>query len=391
MTEQTKPARRAAPAALAAAATALVALSACQPAERQTRAPIDYRGTQPGVAMTAPATSAPATASPTGVASEGGVSYLRAQSGDTVATLTNRYGYSASEIAAYNGLRPDSQLQAGDELVVPDGATPSGTRVAAASSLPPTTPIEATPLPPSGTATVGGGVRVNPDGSLATDQAATATPSTAAATEGTPAWSPNMAADAIARSTGVRSDGSLGAPPSSTEPVPPEPRRARDLRSPRLDQYRTDASSGGATPAAPVEPRVVEVTPTAPAPGSALKLTRPVRGSVALGFGEVAGGARNDGIDFAAPAGSEVVAAADGEVALVSDTLGKLGTIVLIRHADEILTVYGRVDQVGVGKGDIVRRGQRIGVVSDAAAPEEPRMHFEVRRGATVLDPTPFL
>ncbi|MEM1159848.1 MAG: M23 family metallopeptidase, partial [Pseudomonadota bacterium] len=68
-----------------------------------------------------------------------------------------------------------------------------------------------------------------------------------------------------------------------------------------------------------------------------------------------------------------------------------LGTIVLLRHADELLTVYGRVDGVSVAKGDIIRRGQQIGVVSDAAAPAEPRMHFEVRRGATVLDPTQFL
>ena len=61
------------------------------------------------------------------------------------------------------------------------------------------------------------------------------------------------------------------------------------------------------------------------------------------------------------------------------------------RHGGELLTVYGRVDKVTVKKGDYVKSGQKIGVVSDAAAPAEPRMHFEVRRGATVLDPMKFL
>ena len=122
-----------------------------------------------------------------------------------------------------------------------------------------------------------------------------------------------------------------------------------------------------------------------------IKLTRPVDGPVAVGFGEGSGPAKNDGVDFAAPAGAPVVAAADGEVALVSETLGGLGTIVLVRHKDELLTVYGRIDNVGVKKGDIVQRGQKIGVVSGAGAPAKPRMHFEVRRGATVLDPMRFL
>ena len=72
-------------------------------------------------------------------------------------------------------------------------------------------------------------------------------------------------------------------------------------------------------------------------------------------------------------------------------SLGGLGPIVLVRHPDEILTVYGRIDNVTVKKGDLVRSGQKIGVVSNATAPAEPRMHFEVRRGAESLDPSQFL
>jgi murein DD-endopeptidase MepM/ murein hydrolase activator NlpD len=132
-------------------------------------------------------------------------------------------------------------------------------------------------------------------------------------------------------------------------------------------------------------------TDTKTSDGRTIRLQRPVEGPIAIGFGQGAGPAKNDGVDFAAPAGAPVVAADDGEVALVSETLGGLGTIVLVRHKEEMLTVYGRIDKVSVKKGDFVRRGQKLGVVSNAAAPAEPRMHFEVRRGATVLDPMRFL
>lgn len=213
-----------------------------------------------------------------------------------------------------------------------------------------------------------------------------------------------MAAAAIERSqTGIQQDGTLGAPPSSDNPVPPEPTGRRELESPDLGQYQTP----GEKPEAPdpstveqateTEPQETVVAAADPAPTpqpsglDGLKLRRPVKGPVAIGFNKGSGSQRNDGVDFAAAAGSAVVAAADGEVALVSQSLGGLGTIVLVRHPGEILTVYGRVDDVSVKKGDIIASGQRIGVVSNAAAPAEPRMHFEVRRGAESLDPMQFL
>jgi murein DD-endopeptidase MepM/ murein hydrolase activator NlpD len=82
-----------------------------------------------------------------------------------------------------------------------------------------------------------------------------------------------------------------------------------------------------------------------------------------------------------------VVAAASGEVALVSQSLGGLGTIVLLRHPGDYLTVYGRIERVTVAKGDFVSQGQKIGVVSPST---QPRMHFEVRHGAESMDPERF-
>jgi murein DD-endopeptidase MepM/ murein hydrolase activator NlpD len=78
-----------------------------------------------------------------------------------------------------------------------------------------------------------------------------------------------------------------------------------------------------------------------------------------------------------------VKAAADGSVAAVTkDTTGT--PIVVIRHADGLLTVYAGVDGLKVGKGDAVKKGQTIAAVRDA---NPSFVHFEVRKGVDSLDP----
>ncbi len=376
----------------AAAFAVLIAVAACGGDQNRTdKAPVEYRQTKPGSADSG--NRPPSNAGNTGgVVTEDGSQFLLAQEGDTVAAVAARNGVSASELAGYNGLTPDSRLNAGQELVVPPGST---ARTAPVVAEAPASRIEERALEPASD----GGTDVTEDGSAVTTDGVvdgTAAPADAPAPTTPPSgWTPDLAADAIARSTGIKEDGELGAPPSSTDPVPGEPTAARDLTSPGLDQYQTEASEEekAAAAAAAEEDKVAATDAAAhtPTPGSAIKLRRPVKGPIAVGFGEGSGPAKNDGVDFAAAAGAPVVAAADGEVALVSDTLGGLGTIVLIRHGGELLTVYGRIDKVTVRKGDFVKSGQRIGVVSDAAAPAKPRMHFEVRRGATVMDPMQFL
>ena len=80
-----------------------------------------------------------------------------------------------------------------------------------------------------------------------------------------------------------------------------------------------------------------------------------------------------------------------GTVVLVSRSLGGLGTIVLVRHENEFLTVYGRIDGVVVSKGDRVERGQVIATVADLKPPRTPSLHFEIRRGPESVDPEEFI
>lgn len=366
--------------ALRLAALLLAGLAVGCGGGRDEPADVVIRGTDP--AGTAGALSGAPQPDGRGVVTYEGYQTVVAGEGDTVAELADRLNLSASELAAHNGLTPAHRLRAGDELVLPRRPggrdAPDAVAVAEApalSGLAPVPPAESTietaPLPGTTRQPAADGFEPIP------------VPENLQ-----PEWSPALAEEAIARSSGINPDGTLGAPPSAAEPVPVEPERPRDLASPDLAQYQTGDTGRATPPSRPeAEPAAAEPEPELAAVDPAIRMQRPVEGSVAIPFAPGPGG--NDGVDFAAPAGTPVVAAADGEVALVSQSLGGLGTIVLLRHPGELLTVYGRIDNVSVAKGETVRRGQRIGIVSGAG--DEPRLHFEVRRGAESLDPMRFL
>lgn len=358
------------------------------------RAPVEVRGTDPGI----PGVSGPAPRPASrelrpggepdadGIVLYDGYAAVVARSGDTVQSVADRIGLSATELGAYNGLTPGHRLTAGDELVLPPRPGGYGdTVLAGADPVTPGYPVTPDPvetgLPGSGgpieSAPLGGGAGPGP-----------AAPAPAPGETG---WSPTRIAEAIERGAG---SGGAGAEAETFPQSPSDGEAVPGLATPIPDP--TPQTRPGPAP----EPAGTEVAalPPEPAPAPAPapsagtpRLMRPVEGPVALGYNQGAGPAKNDGVDFAAPAGAPVVAAGDGTVALVSQSLGGLGTIVLIRHSGGLLTVYGRITDVDVIKGDTVRRGQRIGVVADAASPAEPRMHFEVRRGAESVDPMDYL
>ncbi|MDH3665299.1 MAG: peptidoglycan DD-metalloendopeptidase family protein [Paracoccaceae bacterium] len=179
-------------------------------------------------------------------------------------------------------------------------------------------------------------------------------------------------------------------PDTTKAPVTPTPRPVETITTPSeqvVEPEPQPAAQPEPEPQPQSEPEPEQQVASAPATSGAFRLMRPVSGPIVKRFGQGGGRGSSDGIDFASPAGAPVLAAAGGEVALVSQSLGGLGTIVLVRHQDDYLTVYGRIEKVTVGKGDLVSSGQKIGVVSPSP---KPRMHFELRRGAEGLDPETF-
>jgi len=115
----------------------------------------------------------------------------------------------------------------------------------------------------------------------------------------------------------------------------------------------------------------------------------PLEGTVTSGFGP-----RNrsfhDGIDIAAPIGTPILAAADGQV-IFRDELRGYGNVVIIRHGTQYVTIYAHTRVNLVKEGQVVRRGQRIAEVGQTGRTTGPSLHFEVRKDNLAQDPLRYL
>lgn len=86
----------------------------------------------------------------------------------------------------------------------------------------------------------------------------------------------------------------------------------------------------------------------------------------------------HEGIDLAAPEGTDVLAAHDGEVVFVSESWSGYGKVVVIK-GDRFMTVYGHNSRNKVTKGDRVEKGEVIATVGQTGDASGPHLHFETR------------
>jgi lipoprotein NlpD len=137
-------------------------------------------------------------------------------------------------------------------------------------------------------------------------------------------------------------------------------------------------SAGGA------EPPDADGTDATPA-----RLGWPLKGVLYGRYG-VRAGQRHDGIDIAAPEGTEVVAAADGSVIYVGEQAA-FGEVVILRHEGGLVTLYAHNSAALVKEGARVVRGQAIAKVGQTGRTTGPHLHFEVRQGTRPRNPLLFL
>ena len=97
------------------------------------------------------------------------------------------------------------------------------------------------------------------------------------------------------------------------------------------------------------------------------------------------------GVDFAAPAGTPVVASADGRV-VSAGWEGALGRAVRIRHGSAYETVYGhlRAFARGIGKGVRITQGQPVGYVGSTGRATGPHLHYTLIQNGRPIDPLRF-
>jgi peptidase M23-like protein len=107
----------------------------------------------------------------------------------------------------------------------------------------------------------------------------------------------------------------------------------------------------------------------------------PVVGPVTSPYG-MRWGRIHEGIDIAAPAGTPILAAADGQVVL-REWFGGYGQFTCLRHAAALATCYAHQSAAFVRLHELVRRGQRIGLVGCTGHCLGDHLHFEVHLAGT--------
>jgi len=299
---------------------------------------------------------------------------LTVESGDSVGGIAQRYGVTAIAIIVFNELSHPYWLHIGQQLAVPragyvvalrDEPAVEEYRQANGEAVMTVAAIEEGPAAP---------VSVEPEQPTRKEAVGPA-PRTRAV---------------LARRTDVEPQESIpliqatpeeSAPVIQAEPAAAEPPRSRATRLARAEPE--------ATPPRPTLYALAlqPVADDVPLPPSRNTFLWPIEGSVISGFGAKPGGKHNDGINIAAPVGSEVRAAKSGVVAYAGNELRGYGNLVLIRHDGGWMTAYAHNDALLVGKGDVVRRGQVISHSGRSGGVSRPQTHFEIRHDGEPQDP----
>lgn len=100
--------------------------------------------------------------------------------------------------------------------------------------------------------------------------------------------------------------------------------------------------------------------------------------------------AMHEGIDFNAPVGTPVRAAADG-VVFSANYHPEFGNLIEVDHGQGLLSRYAHLAAMSVQAGSLIRRGQLLGAVGMTGRTTGPHLHFEVRQDGVAQNPAVFL
>ncbi len=121
----------------------------------------------------------------------------------------------------------------------------------------------------------------------------------------------------------------------------------------------------------------------------------PVRGFISSGFGwrinPITGGKEfHEGLDIATQSGNPIRAPSNGIVSYAGWESG-FGNTVVIDHGYGITTLYGHMSKIEVKTGEIVKRGQTIGLVGDTGFSTGPHVHYQVMINGIPVNPMRYL
>jgi murein DD-endopeptidase MepM/ murein hydrolase activator NlpD len=122
-------------------------------------------------------------------------------------------------------------------------------------------------------------------------------------------------------------------------------------------------------------------------------LTPPIAGTPTISslfgprFQPVAGASTNhQGIDYAVPVGTPVLAAGSGTVVFAGVQSG-FGNTVVIDNGNGVTTLYGHLSSIGVGVGQSVGDGDVLALSGASGTVSGPNLHFGVYQNGVAVDP----
>lgn len=124
--------------------------------------------------------------------------------------------------------------------------------------------------------------------------------------------------------------------------------------------------------------------------GTTVNISWPLKADPSSGFG-ARSGRKHEGLDLPAPKGTSIRAAAGGRVAYSGQGMKGYGKVVVIKHSEELSTVYAHNSANLVRMGDNVKKGQVIARVGETGWATGPHVHFEVRKRGVPKDPLVYL
>jgi murein DD-endopeptidase MepM/ murein hydrolase activator NlpD len=302
--------------------------------------------------------------------------------GDTIDAIARRHGVPASVILQANNITPPATIYPGQRLVIPHYTTPPVVAAAAPTARPPaSTP---TPAPAAAaSAAPGSGVHVVAAGDTLSKIARHY----------------HKPVSEIIKANNIQANATLnvgdrlvipGAAASAAKPSASAPAaQAKPAVSAVVNQNEPAQSASVVAPAPDTLDK--DAAKLAEGTGALPKFRWPANGRIIAGYGPSTNGQQNDGINIALPENTPVKAAEDGVVAYAGNELKGYGNLVLVRHPNGYVTAYAHAKELLVKRGDQVKRGQVIARSGQTGNVNAPQLHFEIRKGASPLDPTRFL
>lgn len=326
---------------------------------------------------------------------------ITVERGDTLYGLSRQHGVSVAELMTVNGL-DDSKLKIGQTLYLPSGASVRSARSSGSKTRPaPPREVVAAAEPTDVPATWNGRYEMRSGDSLYK-----VARQYGVKTSELQRYNSITDPRRMRPGTILRVPGGASAPSSQTASIAPAapdaaasaPETPAILNSGKRYAALTDGRTSDARPetkgvqTVTIAPPKAENLVSAAAQGDGNKLLWPVRGKVIAGFGARTDGTHNDGVNFAVPVGTDVMAAQDGVVAYSGSELRSYGNLILVRHDNGWVTAYAHNDKLLVSRGDTVKRGQVIAKSGSTGQVSEPQVHFELRQSSKKpVDPLPYL